>query len=113
MVKIYIQLYLKGIGIMKNTVVLKDVKSNLVEEAIIVFRENVKIKEKQLINGDTKKEKLNEEDNVALKEAENVILDYIDECEEEKKRNLQKSKIRNLKVVNIFLIALLVVAIIF
>ena len=49
----------------------------------------------------------------ALKEAENVILDYIDECEEEKKRNLQKSKIRNLKAVNIFLIALLVVAIIF
>ena len=34
---------------MKNTVVLKDVKSNLVEEAIIVFKENVKIKEKQLI----------------------------------------------------------------
>ena len=98
---------------MKNTVVLKDVKSNLVEEAIIVFKENVKIKEKQLIKGDAKKESLSEEDNVALKEAEGVILDYIDECEEEKKRNLQKSKMRNLKVVNIFLIAFLIVAIIF
>ena len=36
---------------MKNTVVLKNIKSNLVEEAIIIFKENVKIKEKQLLKG--------------------------------------------------------------
>ena len=98
---------------MKNTVVLKDLKSNLVEEAIIVFKENVKIKEKQLLKGDSKKEELKEEENIILKEAENVILDYIDECEEEKKKNIQKSKMKILKAINISLVILLVFAIIF
>ena len=98
---------------MKNTVVLKDIKSNLVEEAIIVFKENVKIKEKQLIKGDDKKEQLEEIDNIAIKEAENVISDYVEECEEEQKRNLQKSKMKILKAINISLVVLLIVAIIF
>lgn len=98
---------------MKNTVVLKELNSNLVEEAIIVFKENVKIKEKQLLKGDSKKEELKEEENIILKEAENVILDYIDECEEEKKKNIQKSKMKILKAINISLVILLVFAIIF
>ena len=98
---------------MKNTVVLKNVKSNLVEEAIIVFKENVKIKEKQLVKGDLKKEKLDEENKITLKEAENVILDYIDECKKEKKRSIQKIKMRILKAVNISLVILLIIAIIF
>lgn len=98
---------------MKNTVVLKNVKSNLVEEAIIVFKENVKIKEKQLVKGDLKKEKLDEENKITLKEAENVILDYIDECQKEKKRSMQKIKMRILKAVNISLVILLIIAIIF
>ena len=98
---------------MKNTVVLKELNSNLVEEAIIFFKENVKIKEKQLLKGDSKKEELKEEENIILKEAENVILDYIDECEEEKKKNIQKSKMKILKAINISLVILLVFAIIF
>ena len=98
---------------MKNTIVLKDIKSNLVEEAIIVFKENVKIKEKQLIKGDDKKEQLEEIDNIAIKEAENVISDYVEEFEEEQKRNLQKSKMKILMAINITLVVLLVVAIIF
>ena len=98
---------------MKNTVVLRDVKSNLVEEAIIVFRENVKIKEKQFIKGKPKKEEIEDGEKIAISEAENVILDFVVECEEEKKRALQKAKIRVLKVVNISLVIMLVVAIIF
>ena len=96
---------------MKNTVVLRDVKSNLVEEAIIVFKENVKIREKQLIKGEERKE--GEEEKIALVEAQNVILDYIGEYEKEKKRNIQRTKMRILKGVNIFLVILLIVAIIF
>ena len=60
---------------MKNTVVLKNIKSNLVEEAIIIFKENVKIKEKQLIKGN-QEESFNNKDNITLIEAENVILNY-------------------------------------
>ena len=90
---------------------LRDVKSNLVEEAIIVFKENVKIREKQLIKGEERKE--GEEEKIALVEAQNVILDYIGEYEKEKKRNIQRTKMRILKGVNIFLVILLIVAIIF
>ncbi|MBR3696778.1 MAG: hypothetical protein IKM97_00660 [Clostridia bacterium] len=98
---------------MKNTVVLKEVKSNLVEEAIIVFKENVKIKEKQLIKGKNKNEEQEGGENIALIEAENVILDYIEECEDEKKRSVQKNKIRALKIINISLVVLLIFSIIF
>lgn len=98
---------------MRNTVVLKDINSNLVEEAIIVFKENVKIKEKQLVKGEAKNEDIQENEKVALDEAENVILDYIKECEETKKRAKQKSKIKILKGINVFLVVMLVLAIIF
>ena len=106
---------------MKSTVVLKDINSNLIEEAIIVFKENVKIKEKQLIerkNKETGKEN-NDENNVnsmekiVLSEAKSVILNYLEECEKEKKDIIQKRKMRLLKIVNIFLIVLLVIATIF
>lgn len=99
---------------MKNTVVLKDISSNLIEEAIIVFKENVKIREKQLLKSNSENTKeMNENEKIAIEEAENVILSYIKECEEAKKINKQKTDIRILKVINIFLILMLIIAIIF
>ena len=98
---------------MKNTVVLKNIKSNLVEEAIIIFKGNVKIKEKQLIKGNNSEEIFSSEDKIPLKEAENVISDYIEEYEKEKTRNILRSKMNILKAINISLVFLLIVAIIF
>ena len=40
---------------MKNMVVLKNLPSNMVEEAIIIFKENQRVKEKELVE---KKQKL-------------------------------------------------------
>lgn len=97
---------------MKNTVVLKNIKSNLVEEAIIIFKENVKIKEKQLIKGN-QEESFSDKENIPLIEAENVISDYIEEYEKEKTRNILRSKMNILKAINISLVVLLVVAIVF
>lgn len=97
---------------MKNTVVLKNIKSNLVEEAIIIFKENVKIKEKQLIKGN-QEESFSDKEKIPLIEAENVISDYIEEYEKEKTRNILRSKMNILKAINISLVVLLVVAIIF
>lgn len=97
---------------MKNTVVLKNIKSNLVEEAIIIFKENVKIKEKQLIKGN-QEESFSDKENIPLIEAENVISDYIEEYEKEKTRNILRSKMNILKAINISLVFLLIVAIIF
>ena len=34
---------------MKNMVVLKNLPSNMVEEAIIIFKENQRVKEKELV----------------------------------------------------------------
>lgn len=97
---------------MRNTVVLKNISSNLVEEAIIVFKENVKIKEKQLVQG-KQEENRDTCEKVALNEAQRVIVDYIAECEEEKKRNKQKVKMKVLKCINICLVVMLVFAVIF
>ena len=97
---------------MKNTVVLKNIKSNLVEEALIIFKENVKIKEKQLIKGN-QEESFSDKENIPLIEAENVISDYIEEYEKEKTRNILRSKMNILKAINISLVFLLIVAIIF
>ena len=107
---------------MKSTVVLKDINSNLIEEAIIVFKENVRIREKQLI--ERKKEEKGKKENsdetkdsnmekIAIAEAKNVILNYLEECEKEKKSVLQKRRMETLKVLNIFLIVLLIIATIF
>ena len=101
---------------MKNTIVLKDIESNLIEEAIIVFKENVKIKEKQFLKGKDihqGKEKKEESENIAIKEAENVIVYYVEESEAKKKRECQKTKIGILKAINVVLIFLLIFAIIF
>ena len=98
---------------MKKTIVLKDLNSNLVEEAIVVFKENVNIKEKQLLKGKTEKKEFDNENNIAIKEAENVILDYIDDYEKKQKINNQKAKMNILKVINISLVILLITAIIF
>lgn len=97
---------------MKNTVVLKDVESNLVEEAIIVFRDNVKIKEKQLAKGESSKQ-ISDSENITMEEAQNVILNYIGSLENEKRYDMQQIRMRILKGVNIFLVFSLVIAIIF
>jgi len=75
---------------MKNIVVLKDLPSNLVEEAIVVLKENKKVKKYQYIdseknkNVDTNKEKSKktaDNSEYIVKEAESVISQYISNLE--------------------------------
>ena len=98
---------------MKSTIVLKNMNSNLIEEAIIVFRDNVKLREKQLIKGEETDEKINETEKIIIDEAEHVILNYINEYEKKEKQKVEKTKLSILKGINIFLIISLVIAIIF
>ena len=73
---------------MKNMVVLKNLPSNMVEEAIIIFKENQKVKEKELIE---KGNKINSAEietkskDYILKEAEMLVKDYINKIENKKK----------------------------
>ncbi len=100
-------------GNMKNMVILKDINSNIVEEAIIVFKENVKMKNEQTINKtiNNKPEKSLKSD-LCVKEAENIILDYIKKRDTLLEEERLKSKIKYLKIMNIMLvISILVVSI--
>ena len=77
---------------MKNIVILKNLPSNLVEEAIVVFKENKKVKKYQYIDAEKGMEEnkikntnniyLEEEKNkYIVKEAEMVISNYISKIE--------------------------------
>lgn len=75
---------------MKNMIVLKNLPSNLVEEAIVVLKENKKVKKYQYVDkegnknveSDNKKtQKTANDSEYIIKEAENVISQYISNLE--------------------------------
>lgn len=89
------------IGQMKNIVVLKNLPSNIVDEAIVVLKQNKKVKNVQYSRKNNSKEEMQKENNeYIVKEAELLINKYIKEQEEkskikkvsnlEKKYNIQK-----------------------
>ena len=102
---------------MKNMVVLKNLPSNMVEEAIIIFKETQKVKQKELID---KGKNLNEKEiqpkskEYILREAEMLVTDYINKIENKKRFNNKDiiSKYSKLKKYNICLTVLLILSII-
>lgn len=70
---------------MKNMIVLKNIPSNIVEEAIIILKNNKKIKSLERIekqkNNPEEKQKSGE---YIVKEAEMVISNYLSKIEKEK-----------------------------
>ena len=107
-------------GNLKNIVVLKDLPSNLVEEAIVVLKENQKIpklepasKEKKESNSEQQKVK-NSKDYI-IKEAQMLISDYISKIENKNKKenqSIQKlnKKCKRLRLINNILIISLVIS---
>ena len=98
---------------MKNIVVLKNLPSNLVEEAIVVLKENKKVKKYQYIESENKKDIDDKEKNVQndseyiIKEAESVINQYITNLEMKSpkwKNNLKKLENRYKKSLQLNLI---------
>ncbi len=83
---------------MKNIIVLKDLPSNLVDEAIVILKSGNKVKNKELLEN---KKASNFEENsdgnyeIALKEAEFLVQDYIKSLE---KPNDNTSNIRKMKL---------------
>lgn len=75
-------------GGMKNIVILKDLPSNLVEEAIVFLKENQKLKKPELIdvevkkqNGKTTSKTEKDPKNYIVNEAQMLIADYISKVE--------------------------------
>lgn len=89
-------------GKFKNTIVLKNIPSNIIEEAIIVLKENKKawkleIIEKGKKNIEEKKVNPIKKDYI-VKEAELIITDYIRNKEKEEKMESRKIKNKKYKI---------------
>ncbi len=81
---------------LKNMVVLRNLPSNLVEEAFVVLKANKKVKKLEKIektqNSSNSKKSGNKKDYI-LKEAEMLVQNYISKIEEkEKKQTVGKNK---------------------
>lgn len=95
---------------MKNTIILRNLPSNMVEEAFIVFKDNVKIHKLQKVE---KNKTLEKEENVnskeyMVKEAEMIISDYISKIEQKEyeigsANKKLKEKYKRLKALTTFL----------
>ena len=103
---------------MKNMVVLKNLPSNMVEEAIIIFKETQNVKQRELIDRAKKvnsTESQPKSKDYILKEAEMLVTDYINKIENknlvEKKHDFIE-KYNNLKKNSIIFTKLLVISII-
>ena len=96
---------------MKNMVVLKDLPSNIVEEAIVILKPNVKFKSLDLSqNNNIKNKKIKVENpkKYIINEAEMLISNYISSIENDKNRNIKlnkkiEDKCKRLKIISIFL----------
>lgn len=97
---------------MRNVIRIKDVPSNTIEEAIIILKENKKVKKYEYSNKFKKVNKDSEEDNkLVIKEAELIISDYLSKSEVNENDN--EKKIKKLKFASVILGFLLLVSIIF
>lgn len=94
---------------MKNIIVLKNLPSNLIDEAFIILKNNKKVKSLERIekktNSKIEKEKTEE---YIVKEAEMVISNYLSKLEREKQIKSYsmkriEEKYKRLKVVSIIL----------
>lgn len=94
---------------LKNMVILKNLPSNLIDEAIIILKTNKKVKKLQKIekkktqsNEDTKRDK-----EYIVKEAEMIINNYINNLEKNNKNKIfnkeAKEKYDNLKKYSIIM----------
>ena len=107
------------ISTMKNMIILKNLPSNLAEEAIIVLKENKKIKKKDLVDKKSlEKSKLemnNKNDDYIIKEAEYIVSDYLTKIEKTNKDMFDKgvnNKYKKIKIYNKVVTVIAVISII-
>lgn len=96
---------------MKNMIVLKEVKSNLIEEAIVVFKENVKMPQENYIKKSGVVGEKSLENDICVKEAEMIIKDYILKVENNSLIDELIKKCKYLKIINIILVIAILIAV--
>lgn len=101
---------------MKNMVILKNLPSNLIEEAFVIFKSNsvaksLKYKTETCVNAENK---VKSKDYI-IKEAEMIICNYISSMEKKQKKNEKIKKDKKytmLKIYSVIVTGLLVLMII-
>ena len=76
---------------LKNTVILKNLPSNIVDEAIIILKANKKVKKLQKIEqnkNSTSNENDKKDKEYILKEAEILVSSYISKIENKENKNI-------------------------
>ena len=110
------------INSMKNMIVLKNLPSNLIEEAIVILKENKKIHKYQTadIKNEAKSEDKSEkkDSGYIVKEAEMLVKSYTERLEKNSprwKNNMKKleKRYKNSIKLNIFLVFTTILGIIF
>lgn len=80
---------------MKNMVVLKNLPSNIVDEAIVILKPNVKFKSLDKIDKNNKSNKKIKSENTKkyiINEAEMLVENYISKIENDKNKNIKINK---------------------
>ena len=80
---------------LKNTVILKNLPSNLVDEAIVILKPNKKVKNLEAIEKSSKSVETitnKKEKDYILKEAEMLVNSYISQIENKKEVESKKNK---------------------
>lgn len=94
---------------LKNMIVLRNLPSNIIEEAIVVLKQNKKIQLPEMIEKNKEISHCEEEKNdYILKEAEFVVSNYISNIEKEKKMKNHKNIETKYKQTRVFSIVMLV-----
>ena len=96
---------------LKNMVLLKDLPSNIVDEAIIILKPNIKLKSLDVSTNNNIKNKNIKVENpkkYIINEAEMLISNYISKIENDKNKNIKankkiEDKCKRLKMISVFL----------
>lgn len=90
-------------GISKRIVVIKDVQSNLIEEAILILKNDCEIVKEPSTKG-ISEDKRKRKDDFLFNEARSIIDSYIKECRQQagirRERSPEKSRFRKFFSIN-------------
>ena len=95
----------------KNTIVLRGMASNVVDEAIVILKPHIKIKKTQVVNNIREKSNSKE---LILKEAEHIVSEYVNKISvkeiENEKLKLER-KVKKLKIISFMFFIILIITI--
>ena len=92
---------------MKNIVFLKNLPSNIIDEAFVILKSNTKIKSLERVDKNNDIQEERKEDDYIVREAEMVISNYISRIEKPREERNHKTKQIELKYKRLKLITII------